>query len=215
MLGPSIPRVQLLRIVSDLPNPTRRSIFQFSDTEAAVTEACFPRLHNGDTSPVLYADYNFFSFGCCSDESRHSYSSSKHRYSHSPTTHRPPSSRCCTHDKPHGLWEAPPYKGKSTIFQNHNSIITKYVCKKNIFRRAYARKERHSPNRGIPDALSLRSRLSHFAYDYAISLNDLYAVTLDALTIRPRKARREPTFVLENEASELANANDTPPAEYA
>ena len=42
--------------------------------------------------------------------------------------------------------------------------------------------------------LSLRSRFDALAY--AFSLNDLYATTLDALTSFPRKARREPTFVL-------------------
>ena len=37
--------------------PSRHSIFQFSSPEkAAVTEACFPRHHGGDKSPVLYAD---------------------------------------------------------------------------------------------------------------------------------------------------------------
>ena len=50
---------------------------------------------------------------------------------------------------------------------------------------------------------------------YAISVNDLNALTLCALTIFPRKARREPTCVLEAEASTIAFAHDTPPYEYA
>nr|DAR19138.1 MAG TPA: hypothetical protein [Caudoviricetes sp.] len=41
---------------------------------------------------------------------------------------------------------------------------------------------------------------SLLTYVYAFSLIDLYTATLCAFTIRPRKARREPTFVLEAEA---------------
>ena len=46
-------------------------------------------------------------------------------------------------------------------------------------------------------ALSLRSRSTPYATDWAA----LYAATLDALTILPRKARRDPTPVPELEAS--------------
>lgn len=43
--------------------------------------------------------------------------------------------------------------------------------------------------------------LTLYATGHATSLNDLNAATLDALTSRPRKARREPMPVLELEAS--------------
>lgn len=48
-------------------------------------------------------------------------------------------------------------------------------------------------------------------YAHAASLNALYAATLCALTISPRKARRDPTLVLAYDASLYAYANDTPP----
>ena len=47
---------------------------------------------------------------------------------------------------------------------------------------------------------------------YAASTNALNAVTLSATTILPRKARRDPTLVLEDDASLCALAYDTPPA---
>ena len=50
---------------------------------------------------------------------------------------------------------------------------------------------------------------------YATSLTDLNAATLDALTSRPRKARREPISAYVNEASLYAYAYDTPPLAYA
>ena len=53
------------------------------------------------------------------------------------------------------------------------------------------------------------------ASPYATSLVALYAATLTAFTIRPRKARREPTFAFAIEASLLAFAPDTPPSAYA
>lgn len=57
--------------------------------------------------------------------------------------------------------------------------------------------------------------LTLYAADHATSLIALNATALDALTSRPRKARREPTFVTEYEASLTAYAYDTPPAELA
>ena len=42
--------------------------------------------------------------------------------------------------------------------------------------------------------------LTLYAAGHATSLIALYATTLDALTSRPRKARREPTLVYVNEA---------------
>lgn len=47
------------------------------------------------------------------------------------------------------------------------------------------------------EALSLRSRF----FAYATSAADLYAATLCATTIFPRKARRDPIFVFECDAS--------------
>lgn len=52
-------------------------------------------------------------------------------------------------------------------------------------------------------------------YAHAASLNALYAATLCALTISPRKASREPTYVSAYEASLYAYAYDTPPFAYA
>ena len=53
--------------------------------------------------------------------------------------------------------------------------------------------------------------LTLYAANHATSLNDLNAATLDALTSRPRKARREPMFVYEYEESKLAYDIETPP----
>ena len=50
---------------------------------------------------------------------------------------------------------------------------------------------------------------------YATSLTDLNAATLDALTSRPRKARREPTYANVPEAPSLASAHETPPPGFA
>ena len=52
-------------------------------------------------------------------------------------------------------------------------------------------------------------------YAHAASLNALYAATLCALTISPRKARRDPTLAYAYDASLLAYAYDTPPSAYA
>ena len=53
--------------------------------------------------------------------------------------------------------------------------------------------------------------LTLYAANHATSLNDLNAATLDALTSRPRKARREPMLVLVFEESMLAFDPETPP----
>ena len=58
-------------------------------------------------------------------------------------------------------------------------------------------------------ALSLRSRFRFSAY--ATSTATLYAATLSATTILPRKARRDPTYAYEYDASLVAYAHDTPP----
>ena len=53
--------------------------------------------------------------------------------------------------------------------------------------------------------------LTLYAANHATSLNDLNAATLDALTSRPRKARREPMLVYAPEESWLALDIETPP----
>lgn len=57
--------------------------------------------------------------------------------------------------------------------------------------------------------------LTLYAADHATSLIALNATALDALTSRPRKARREPMFVLGYEESTLACDIETPPFGYA
>lgn len=74
--------------------------------------------------------------------------------------------------------------------------------------------------RPYPDVLVPRTSrfvasLPLCAFAYATSLAALYAPTLCALTILPRKARREPTFEYESDAPLLAYEYDTPPAAYA
>ena len=53
--------------------------------------------------------------------------------------------------------------------------------------------------------------LTLYAADHATSLIALNATALDALTSRPRKARREPMFVLVYEESLFAPDIETPP----
>ena len=98
----------------------------------------------------------------------------------------------------------------NVLFFMRNSIWKKY------FRRADARFliTLHSTESVYA------STLCRFApvltrHAYAISDNALYASTLCARTILPRKARREPTTALEYEASLLAYAYETPPLAYA
>ena len=57
--------------------------------------------------------------------------------------------------------------------------------------------------------------LTLYAADHATSLIALNATALDALTSRPRKARREPMFVLVYEESLLACDIETPPFGFA
>ena len=57
--------------------------------------------------------------------------------------------------------------------------------------------------------------LTLYAANHATSLNDLNAATLDALTSRPRKARREPMFVFVFEESLFAFDIETPPFGFA
>ena len=57
--------------------------------------------------------------------------------------------------------------------------------------------------------------LTLYAADHATSLIALNATALDALTSRPRKARREPMYVLVPEESWLAFDIETPPYGYA
>lgn len=57
--------------------------------------------------------------------------------------------------------------------------------------------------------------LTLYAADHATSLIALNATALDALTSRPRKARREPMLVFVLEESKLALDIETPPYGYA
>lgn len=57
--------------------------------------------------------------------------------------------------------------------------------------------------------------LTLYAADHATSLIALNATALDALTSRPRKARREPMYVLVTEESPSAYDIETPPFGYA
>ena len=57
--------------------------------------------------------------------------------------------------------------------------------------------------------------LTLYAAGHATSLNDLNAATLDALTSRPRKARREPMYVYVFEVSLFAYDIETPPFGFA
>ena len=57
--------------------------------------------------------------------------------------------------------------------------------------------------------------LTLYAADHATSLIALNATALDALTSRPRKARREPMLGLVYEESLLAFDIETPPYGYA
>ena len=57
--------------------------------------------------------------------------------------------------------------------------------------------------------------LTLYAADHATSLIALNATALDALTSRPRKARREPMLVLVYEESKFAFDIETPPLGYA
>ena len=57
--------------------------------------------------------------------------------------------------------------------------------------------------------------LTLYAADHATSLIALNATALDALTSRPRKARREPMNVLEYEESLFAFDIETPPLGFA
>ena len=57
--------------------------------------------------------------------------------------------------------------------------------------------------------------LTLYAADHATSLIALNATALDALTSRPRKARREPMLVLVYEESLYAYDIETPPFGFA
>ena len=81
-----------------------------------------------------------------------------------------------------------------------------------------------SKSDGLTPVLLMSSCLGHtlcrFApafsrFAYATSTIDLYASTLAALTILPRKARRDPTCVYEIDESQNAYAYDTPPYAFA
>ena len=64
-------------------------------------------------------------------------------------------------------------------------------------------------------ALEYNSNALLSLFAYATSISALYAATLCALTIFPRKARRDPTYALAYDASLFAYAFDTPPYAFA
>lgn len=91
-------------------------------------------------------------------------------------------------------------------------------CKGTHFQRGNAKSHRHrraSPVSRCPRSSDITLCRCAPAFAYAISLIALYAATLCALTILPRKARREPTFECEAEASSYAFVYETPPAAFA
>ena len=91
-----------------LPNSTRRLFFQFSSPSGLLLLGLVSLGSTVGTSPRCCTPI-LISFDCCSDGNRYSNSSSRHRYSHSRTTHHHSHSRYCTHEKPHGLKETPPF----------------------------------------------------------------------------------------------------------
>ena len=93
-----------------------------------------------------------------------------------------------------------------------------YFCHKKITALATPRKSRKFFDRLTPVLPLFVASLPLFRaplHAYATSAVALYAATLAARTIRPRKARREPTYANAYEASEFASALDTPPFAYA
>lgn len=114
--GPSIPRARLLRTVSGLPNPTRHFIFQFSGPCGPLLLRLAPSAPRWGQVPGVVRRLKF-PFDCCSDENRCSCSYSRNRCSHSTSKHRHSGSRCCCHDRPHGLWGGATFQMQKYYFQ--------------------------------------------------------------------------------------------------
>ena len=133
-----------------------------------------------------------------SDATRSSHSNSRRRYSHSCTRHRHSHSHCCNPDRAHGL---------GRLCLSPAKVIYFFLI--------YAKNKKKSTATGgiyhlqRVDFSDLRFTL------YETSLAALYLATLDALTIFPRKARRDPEFASEYEAPQSAFVYETPPFAYA
>ena len=104
-----------------LPNSTRRLISQFSNPSGPLLLGLVPLGSTVGTSPRCCTPI-LISFDCCSDGNRYSSSSSRHRYSHSRTTHHHSHSSYCTHEKPHGLKETPPFGIQRYYFSCGNTV---------------------------------------------------------------------------------------------
>ena len=180
--------------------------FQFSSPSGLLLPGLVSLGSTVGTSPRCCTPI-LISFDCCSDGNRDSYPNSMNRYSHSRTTHHHSHSHCCTHDKPHGLKETPPFETQRYYFScgNTGDFIFSTGLRPFFVRFGSHKRERK------------RFALCRFApvFDHAFSTIALYASTLSALTIRPRKARREPRFAPEYDESLFALAYDTPPLAYA
>ena len=114
--GPSIPRARLLRTVSGLPNPTRHFIFQFSGPYGPLLLRLAPLGTTVGTSPRCCTPIKI-SFRLLFRRDRCSCSYSRNRCSHSTSKHRHSGSRCCCHDRPHGLWGGATFQMQKYYFQ--------------------------------------------------------------------------------------------------
>lgn len=120
------------------------------------------------------------------DATRGSHSNSMRRYSHSCTKHRHSDSHCCCPDTAHGL---------GRLCLDAAKIV--------YFFQIYAKNKKNRP----PKAVFVHTRHRQVDFDfialrfYATSTVALYLATLDALTILPRKARRDPRYATEYDAS--------------
>lgn len=157
----------------------------------SVSAAHLPR-----SLPCRHVGYAVEPIIISSDATRSSHSNSRRRYSHSCTRHRHSHSHCCNPDRAHGL-------GRLCLS----------VAKVIYFFLIYAKNKKKSTATGgfySPAAC----RFFRFTL-YATSLAALYLATLDALTSLPRKARRDPQYAYEFEASQNAFVHETPPNAYA
>ena len=150
--------------LKDLPNSTHSLMFR------SVSEAHLPR-----SLPCRHVGYAVEPIIISSDATRSSHSNSRRRYSHSCTRHRHSHSHCCNPDRAHGL---------GRLCLSPAKVIYFFLI--------YAKNKKKSTATGgiyhlqRVDFSDLRFTL------YETSLAALYLATLDALTIFPRKARRDP-----------------------
>ena len=161
--------------LKDLPNSTHSLMFR------SVSEAHLPR-----SLPCRHVGYAVEPIIISSDATRGSHSNSMRRYSHSCTKHRHSDSHCCCPDTAHGL---------GRLCLDAAKIV--------YFFQIYAKNKKNRP----PKAVFVHTRHRQVDFDfialrfYATSTVALYLATLDALTILPRKARRDPRLAYEFDAS--------------